>query len=87
MAKRNKLSSKVQKKRAAKARPNAKKLATAARAKAAPKRAIPRAKPKRASAKKAARPIVETVTLEVVEQSAPGVITVTEVEETVSRAS
>jgi hypothetical protein len=47
------------------------------------------AKPKRASAKKAARkvkqlvaPVVETVAVEVIEQPAPGVITVTEVEET-----
>ena len=87
MAKRKKQSSKVQKRKGAKARPKAKKLSKATRGKAAAKRAVARAKPKRASAKKAARPIVETVTLEVVEQSAPGVITVTEVEETVSRAS
>jgi len=47
------------------------------------------AKPKRASAKKAARkvkqpsaPVVETVAVEVIEQPVPGVITVTEVEET-----
>ncbi|MFZ1152116.1 MAG: hypothetical protein WAR76_20680, partial [Xanthobacteraceae bacterium] len=48
-----------------------------------------KAKPKRAAVKKAARkvkqavtPVVETVAVEVIEQPAPGVITVTEVEET-----
>jgi hypothetical protein len=47
------------------------------------------AKPKRAPVKKAARkvkqpvtPVVETVAVEVIEQPTPGVITVTEVEET-----
>ncbi len=57
------------------------------RAKAA-KRAVAKAKPKRAPMKKAARrirppvaPVVETVAVEVIEQPAPGVITVTEVEE------
>jgi hypothetical protein len=47
------------------------------------------AKAKRAPVKKAARkvkqpvaPVVETVAVEVIEQPAPGVITVTEVEET-----
>jgi hypothetical protein len=82
MAKRKKQSSKVQKKMGATARPKAKK---AARGKAAAKRAIARAKPKRAPVKKAARPAapaVETVAVEVIEQPAPGVITVTEVEET-----
>ena len=56
-----------------------------ARAKAT-KRTVAKAKPKRATVKKTARkvkapvtPVVETV---VVEQPAPGVITVTEVEET-----
>lgn len=90
MAKRKKQSSRVQKKKGAKARPNAKKLFRAARGKAAAKRAVARGKPKRAPAKKAARPIasmVETVAVEVIEQPAPGVITVTEVEETVRRAS
>jgi hypothetical protein len=51
----------------------------------AAKRAVAKAKSKRASAKKAARPVasaVETVAVEVIEQPAPGVITVTEVEET-----
>jgi hypothetical protein len=54
--------------------------------KAAPAKA---AKPKRAPAKKAAAkvkqpvaPVVETVAVEVIEHPAPGVITVTEVEET-----
>ena len=49
------------------------------------KRAVARAKPKRVPVKKAARPVapaVETVAVEVIEQPAPGVITVTEVEET-----
>ena len=48
-----------------------------------------RAKPKPAPVKKAARkvkqpvtPVVETVAVEVIEHPAPGVITVTEVEET-----
>ena len=84
MAKR-KQSSKVQKKRGAKARPKAKKPSKTAQGKAAAKRAVARAKPKRASVKKAARPVtpvVETVAVEVIEQPAPGVITVTEVEET-----
>jgi hypothetical protein len=59
------------------------------------KRTIARAKPKRAGAKKAARkkeqrmkpptPAVETVVVDVVEEPAPGVITVTEFEETVTR--
>jgi hypothetical protein len=55
----------------------------------ATKRTVARAKSKRASVKKAARkvkqpvgPVVETVAVEVIEQPAPGVITVTEVEET-----
>ena len=55
----------------------------------AAKRAVARAKPKRAPVKKAVRkakqpvaPVVETVAVEVIEQPAPGVITVTEVEET-----
>ena len=46
---------------------------------------VAKAKPKRAPVKKAARkvkPVVETVAVEVIEQPAPGVITVTEVEET-----
>jgi hypothetical protein len=58
--------------------------------KAAPaKRTVAMAKPKRSPVKKAARkvkqpvtPVVETVAVEAIEQPAPGVITVTEVEET-----
>jgi len=53
------------------------------------KRTVAKAKPKRAPVKKAARkvklpmaPVVETVAVEVIEQPAPDVITVTEVEET-----
>jgi hypothetical protein len=55
----------------------------------AAKRTVARAKPKPAPAKKAARkvnrpvaPVVESVAVEVIGQPAPGVITVTEVEET-----
>ena len=64
--------------------PKAKKLSKATRGKAAAKRAVARAKPKRVPVKKAARPVapaVETVAVEAIEQPAPGVITVTEVEE------
>jgi hypothetical protein len=58
--------------------------------KAAPaKRTVAKAKPKRSPVKKAARkvkqpvtPVAETVAVEVIEQPAPGLITVTEVEET-----
>ena len=84
MAKRKKQSSKVQKRKGAKARPKAKKLSKATRGKAVAKGAAARTKPKRAQVKKAARPVavVETVAVEVIEQPAPGVITVTEVEET-----
>ena len=53
------------------------------------KRVVAKAKPKPAPVKKAARkvkqpvaPVVETVAVEVIEQPAPRVITVTEVEET-----
>jgi hypothetical protein len=85
MAKRKKQSAKIQKRKGAKARPKAKKLSNAMRGKAAAKRAVARAKPKRAPVKKAAPPVapaVETVAVEVIEQLAPGVITVAEVEET-----
>jgi hypothetical protein len=82
MAKRKK-QSKAQKRKAATARPKARKVAKAAKA------AKRTAKPKRAPVKKAARrvkqpvtPIVETVAAEVIEQPAPGVVTVREVEET-----
>jgi hypothetical protein len=88
MAKRKKLS-KLQKR--AKLRSSAKrgKARKAAKAVKATKPTVAKAKPKPAPAKKAARkvkpsaaPVVETVAVEVVEQPAPGVITVTEVEET-----
>jgi hypothetical protein len=90
MAKRKK-ASKVQKRaklRSSAKRGKARKVAKAARAKAT-KRSIARAKPKHAPVKKAVRkvkqpvtPVVETVAVEVIEQPAPGVMTVTEVEET-----
>jgi hypothetical protein len=57
--------------------------------KTAQARTVARAKPKRTPVKKAARkvkqpvaPVVETTVAEVIEQPAPGVISVTEVEET-----
>jgi hypothetical protein len=62
--------------------------------KAAQAKTVARAKPKHAPVKTAARnvnarkakqpvtPVVETVVVDVIEQPAPGVITVTEVEET-----
>jgi hypothetical protein len=84
MAKRKKQSSKAQKRKGTKARPKAKKLSKVARGKSAAMQAVAKAKPKRAPVKKAARPIpsaVETVAVEAIEQPAPGVITVTEVEE------
>jgi hypothetical protein len=54
------------------------------------KRTVAKAKPKRAPLKNAARrikqqpiaPVVETVVVDLIEQPAPGVITVTEIEET-----
>jgi hypothetical protein len=84
MAKRKKQASKVQKRKGAKALPKAKKLSKAARGKVPAKRAVARAKPKRAPVKKAARPVaaVETVAVEVIEQPAPDVIAVAEVEGT-----
>ena len=85
MAKRKK-GSKVQK-RAKPRRGNSAKRGKAR--KAAQAKTVARAKPKRAPVKKAAgkvkqpvAPVVETVAAEVIEQPAPGVITVTEVEET-----
>ena len=61
----------------------------AAKAAKATKPTVAKAKPKPAPVKKAARkvkqpvtPVVETVAVEVIEQPAPGVITVTEIEET-----
>jgi hypothetical protein len=85
MAKRKKQSSKVQKRKGATARPKARKQS---KAKAAAKRTVAKAKPKRAHVKKAPRPVasaVETVAVEVIEQPAPGVITVNEVEKTEAR--
>jgi hypothetical protein len=90
MAKRKK-TSKVQKRaklrRSAK-RGKARKEAKSARGKPT-KRTVAKAKPKPAPVKKAARkvkrpvtPVVETVIVDLIEQPAPGVITVTEVEET-----
>ena len=87
MAKRKK-ASKVQK-RAKLRRGNSAKRGKARKVAKAAKRTIASAKPKRAPMKKAARkvkqpvtPVVETVVVDVIEQPAPGVITVTEVEET-----
>jgi hypothetical protein len=92
MAKRKKVS-KVQKRgklprRKSATRGKARKVSKSARGKAT-KRTAATAKPKHAPVKKAARkakqsvtPVVETVAVEVIEQPAPGVITVTEVEET-----
>ena len=69
-------------------RGTARRESKAARGKAT-KRTVARAKPKHAPVKKAARKVkppvtrvVETVAVEVIEQPAPGAITVTEVEET-----
>jgi hypothetical protein len=88
MAKRKK-ASKVQKRAKLRRRKSAKR--GKARKAAPAKRTVAKAKPKRAPVKKAARrmkqpvaPAVETVAVEVIEQPAPGVITVTEVEETPS---
>ena len=90
MAKRKK-GSKVQKRAKLRRGNSAKrgKARKAAKAAKAPKRTVATAKPKPAPVKKAARkvkppdtPVVETVAVEVIEQPAPGVITVTEVEET-----
>jgi len=68
-------------------RPKARKVAKAAKA---TKRTVARAKPKLAPVRKAApkavrrmkKPAVETIIVDLIEQPAPGVITVTEVEET-----
>ena len=88
MAKRKK-ASKVQKR--AKLRSSAKrsKARRASKAAKATKRTVASAKPKPAPVKKAARkvkpsavPAIETVAVEVIERPAPGVITVTEIEET-----
>jgi hypothetical protein len=73
-------------------RSKARRVSKSARGKAA-KRTVAIAKPKRPTAKKPAgkeirrikRPVVETVVVDVIEEPAPGVIAVTEVEETVVR--
>ena len=87
MAKRKK-ASKVQK-RAKPRRGNSAKRGKPRRVSKAVKRTVAKAKPKRTPVKKAARKVkqpvvaaVETVAVEVIEQPAPGVITVTEVEKT-----
>jgi hypothetical protein len=92
MAKRKK-GSKVQKRAKLRRGNSAKrgKAAKVAKSAKATKRTVARAKPKRAPKKVArqmkrpATPAVETVAVEVIEQPAPGVITVTEIEETVTR--
>ena len=87
MAKRKK-QSKAPKRKAATARGKAHKVGKAARGKVT-KRTVAKAKPKPAPVKKAARKVtqpvaraVETAVVEMVEQPAPDVMTVTEVEET-----
>ena len=87
MAKRKK-QSKVQS-RAKLRRANSAKRSKARKAGKTAKRLVAKAKPKPAPVKKAARkvkppaaPAIETAGVEVIEQPAPGVITVTEVEET-----
>jgi hypothetical protein len=67
-------------------RPKARRVSKTAKATT---RTVARAKPKRAPVKKAVRkvkqpvtPVIETVAVQVIEQPAPGVITVTEIEET-----
>jgi len=84
-------------KRAKQERSKGKRRETAIRGKArkvakTAKRVVAKVKPKRAPVKKAARKVkppvaavVETVAAEVIEQPTPGVITVTEVEETEAR--
>jgi hypothetical protein len=83
MAKRKNQSSKVQKRKGAKARSKVKKLSKPASSKATAK-PVAKAKPKRGQVKKAARPVApaEPVAVEVIEQTAPGVLAVTEVQET-----
>jgi len=91
MAKRKKASKVTNASKAAKRKLTAErgKARSVSRAAKATKRKVARAKPKRAQVKKPARkvkqpvtPVVETVAVEVIEQPALGVITVTEVEET-----
>ena len=70
-------------------RANSAKRPKARKAAKAVKRTVAKAKPKRMPVKKVARkvkppvaPVVETVAAEAIEQPAPGLITVTEIEET-----
>ena len=87
MARQKSRSSKVQKRKGAKARPKVKNLSKPARSKAMAK-PVAKAKPKRAPVKKAPRPVaptVDAVAVEVMEQPAASVIAVTEVEETEAR--
>ena len=91
MAKRKKRS-KVQKRAKLQTGNSAKRGKAAKVAKSAMrKRTVARPEPKRAAVKKAPgkevrkQPVRETVVVDVVEQPAPGVITVTEFEETVTR--
>jgi len=92
MAKRKK-GSKVQKRAKLQRGNSAKrgKAAKGAKSAKATKRTVARPKPKRAAVKKAPgkearkQPVREMVVVDVVEQPAPGVITVTEFEETVTR--
>ena len=79
----HKKQSKAPKRKAATARGKARKVTKAAQ------RTVAKGKPKRVLVKKAVRkvkrpvtPVVETVAAEIIEQPAPGVVTVTEVEET-----
>jgi hypothetical protein len=92
MAKRKK-ASKLQKRAKLRRGNSAKrgKAAKVAKSAKATKRTVARPKPKRAAVKKASGkevrklPVRETVVVDVVEQPAPGVISVTEFEETVAR--
>jgi len=84
MAKQKNRSSKVQKRKGAKAHSKVKKVFKAARSKAAAK-LVAKAKPKkRPQVKKATRPVapaVDAVAVDVIEEPAASVIAVTEVEE------
>ena len=84
MAKRKK-QSKAPKRKAAAARGKARKIGKAARGKATKRTAKPKPAPVKKAARKVKQPVgraVETAVVEMVEQPAPDVMTVTEVEET-----
>jgi hypothetical protein len=85
MAKRKK-GSKVQKRAKARKGRSAKRVKARSRAQA---KTVAKAKTKRKPTKKTAprmkKPAIETVIVDLIEQPAPGVITVTELEETVRR--